>query len=198
MIYVFRNLKWVIPLFLLIAFACSLLSLRSCASLIELNEFGEAVGDDEVANCVEAGELDPDNPFAGWPLQGGVNWGLVFATFCDPIYFQNLGSVHRGVDFAYPIGHGVLASAGGQITRAELGHAMRGNNIEICHESGYCAIYMHLTDLFVLVGDVVDAGQTIGTVGSTGNSTGPHLHFEVRTPAGTAVDPAPSLGGGPL
>ena len=182
--------KWLLPILIVLVAATSLLSLRSCAESIGATGGGGETGE---VDCAEAGVLDPDNPFTGWPVAGGVDWGRVTATFCDPIYLSEFGQTHYGFDLGYGIGVETLASAGGTVTRAEEGHALRGNNIEICHPSGYCATYMHLEDIYVTVGETVAAATPIGTVGNTGNSTGPHLHFEVHNPAGAAIDPAPSL-----
>ncbi|MFK7805786.1 MAG: M23 family metallopeptidase [Anaerolineae bacterium] len=191
MTFILKIIIRFLPVIILFIAATSLLSLRSCADSV--GETGGGGGGAETVDCAEAGILDPANPFTGWPAAGGVNWGYTTATFCDPLYIANFGEIHYGIDLGYPAGHGALASADGTITRAEMGHALRGNNIELCHANGYCAIYMHLITLDVGVGDVVSAGQQIGTVGSTGNSTGPHLHFEVHNPAKKAIDPAPSL-----
>jgi murein DD-endopeptidase MepM/ murein hydrolase activator NlpD len=180
-----------LPLIILFVAATSLLSLRSCADGIGETTTSTS-GSVNHADCVEAGNIVVDNPHTLWPLSGGANWGVITASFCDPSYLLNLGQIHYGLDLGYPPGHTVLASSGGTIDRAEYGHSLRGNNIALCHID-YCAIYMHLTTIDVTQGQVVFAGQTIGTVGSTGNSTGPHLHFEVRNPWGNAIDPAPSL-----
>lgn len=190
-------LKRVLPFFFVFVAATSLLSLRSCAESVGVG--GSADGGAESVDCAEAGVLDPSNPFTGWPVAGGADWGKVTATFCDPVYFANLGNIHYGFDLGYPTGVDILASSDGLVVRAELeedavGAAKnRGNNIKICHESGYCATYMHLQNIDVVEGETVVSGQIIGTIGNTGNSTGPHLHFEIHNPAGKAIDPAPSL-----
>jgi murein DD-endopeptidase MepM/ murein hydrolase activator NlpD len=191
MTFILKIIVRFLPVIILFIAATSLLSLRSCADGVGATVGGG--GEAQNVNCVEAGVLDPANPFTGWPAAGGANWGYTTATFCDPVYLANLGSIHYGLDLGYPAGHGVLASAEGTIARAEMGHESMGNNIQLCHPDGYCAIYMHLISLDVGVGETVFTGQQIGTVGSTGNSTGPHLHFQVTNPAGLAIDPAPSL-----
>ncbi|MEM9774854.1 MAG: M23 family metallopeptidase [Chloroflexota bacterium] len=183
-------LKRALPFFFIFVAATSLLSLRSCAESVGV---GGGSSEATMGNCEGAGVLDPANPFTGWPVAGGADWGKVTATFCDPVYLANLGNIHYGFDLGYPTGAGTLASADGVVVRAEMGHALRGNNIKICHVNGYCATYMHLDTLQVGNGDSVTLGQQIGTIGNTGNSTGPHLHFEIHNPAGIAIDPAPSL-----
>ena len=89
---------------------------------------------------------------------------------------------HTGVDFAVPVGTDVLAVADGIITKANWG---KSYGIQIVQEVGlhskkqYC-IYAHLSKVLVKAGDKVKRGQHIGESGNTGNSTGPHLHFELR------------------
>jgi hypothetical protein len=109
-------------------------------------------------------------------------------------------SRHTGVDLAAPLGRPVLAAAGGQVTYAGW-DGPYGQRIEITHWDGTKTRYAHLSAITVADGSFVAAGETIGLVGSTGNSTGPHLHFEVRpAPSGQPVDPEPWMAarGAPL
>jgi murein DD-endopeptidase MepM/ murein hydrolase activator NlpD len=94
----------------------------------------------------------------------------------DP--FDGTDSVHRGVDFAGPVGSQVVSVAAGVVTRAEIASGY-GNLIEINHGSGYVTRYGHNQRLLVKEGDTVSRGTPIATMGSTGRSTGPHVHFEV-------------------
>lgn len=87
---------------------------------------------------------------------------------------------HSGIDFAAPSGTSVRAAGAGTVSIAGWGGAY-GNNIVIRHRSGDYTQYAHLSAMDVRVGQKVKPGQRIGRVGSTGNSTGPHLHFEART-----------------
>jgi LysM repeat protein len=89
---------------------------------------------------------------------------------------------HNGVDLAAPIGTPVLASGNGQVIVAKLGgyNGGYGNMIVISHANGIQTVYAHLSRIDVSSGESVSQGQTIGAVGNTGHSTGPHLHFEVR------------------
>jgi hypothetical protein len=107
---------------------------------------------------------------------------------------------HTGVDLAAPLGRPVLAAAGGQVTYTGW-DGPYGQRIEITHLDGTKTWYAHLSAITVDDGSFVAAGETVGLVGSTGNSTGPHLHFEVRpAPSGQPVDPEPWMAarGAPL
>ncbi len=98
---------------------------------------------------------------------------------------------HYGIDFDGDTGDPIVAAAGGTVLSAgwRTGY---GNTVVISHGSGFTTVYAHQTDVAVSAGDVVAGGELIGWVGSTGWSTGPHLHFEVRV-EGVAVDPDPYL-----
>jgi murein DD-endopeptidase MepM/ murein hydrolase activator NlpD len=95
---------------------------------------------------------------------------------------------HTGVDFADPAGTPVQAAGGGIVVAAATGRIGYGNYVVVAHGHGVETLYGHLDGLGVAVGDSVVAGQVIGFEGSTGFSTGPHLHFEVRVD-GQFVDP---------
>jgi len=100
---------------------------------------------------------------------------------------------HRGVDYASPTGSPVVAPAGGRIAlvgRESEGFRVHGNVVGIDHGQGVSSILLHLHSIDVKEGDFVNAGQKIGTVGSTGASTGPHLHWGLYV-HGEAVDPVP-------
>ena len=101
---------------------------------------------------------------------------------------------HTGQDFAVPIGTPVRAVGAGRVVKVSCGGAF-GIEIVIQHEGGYYTQYAHLAAVTVDQGERVAPGQWIGQSGTTGNSTGPHLHFEVRvTPElGSGVDPVPWL-----
>lgn len=95
----------------------------------------------------------------------------------DP--FTGRSAFHAGIDFIADVGTPVLSAAGGTVASAGW-HGDYGNVIEIEHDNGLSSKYAHLSAIEVKTGDVVMKGQRIGAVGSTGRSTGPHLHFEVR------------------
>jgi murein DD-endopeptidase MepM/ murein hydrolase activator NlpD len=95
----------------------------------------------------------------------------------DP--FTGHKSFHEGLDFAAMRGTPILAAASGKVTRAGV-YSGYGRMVEINHGNGLLTRYGHMSEVLVNPGDVVVQGQVIGAVGSTGRSTGPHLHFEVR------------------
>jgi murein DD-endopeptidase MepM/ murein hydrolase activator NlpD len=114
-----------------------------------------------------------------------------FGRRLDP--FTGKPARHTGLDYAAPHGAPVLASAGGRVRRAGP-YGAYGRTVEIDHGSGLVTRYGHLSRILVRVGDVLLPGQQIAKVGSTGRSTGPHLHFEVLQD-GTAVRPELFLDG---
>ncbi len=120
------------------------------------------------------------------PAKGG---SLVDATgyFMRPIVggvrTQGLhGSCHCGVDLANHVGTPVYAAASGKVIVSKMGgwHGGYGNYIVISHPNGTQTLYAHLSQTLISEGATVTKGQNIGLVGTTGNSTGPHLHFEIR------------------
>ncbi|NWF59310.1 MAG: M23 family metallopeptidase [Fischerella sp.] len=100
---------------------------------------------------------------------------------------------HRGVDYAGAVGSPVVAPAAGRVAlvgKVSEGFRVHGNVVGIDHGQGVTSIFMHLSRIKVKEGDMVKPGQVIGTVGSTGASTGPHLHWGLYV-NGQSVDPAP-------
>ncbi|HEY0973102.1 MAG TPA: M23 family metallopeptidase [Solimonas sp.] len=121
---------------------------------------------------------------SGWPIESG--WvSSLFGTRTDP--FTGRRTQHTGIDFAGRIGADVLSVAGGIVTEAGMREGY-GKLVEINHGNGYATRYAHSSELLVKVGDKVNKGQRIARVGSTGRSTGPHVHFEVLF-NGTLVNP---------
>ena len=96
--------------------------------------------------------------------------------------------MHTGIDFTAPPGSPIQATGNGKVITAEYGPGGYGNHIVIDHGYGYTSLYGHMATFTVKEGDIVHKGQTIGTVGNTGLSTGPHCHYEVRI-NGNPVDP---------
>jgi Peptidase family M23 len=101
---------------------------------------------------------------------------------------ESWATVHTGTDLAAPVGREVVAASAGQVTHASW-DGPHGQKVEITHADGTRSWYAHLSAITVTVHTHVAAGEVIGRLGSTGNSTGPHLHFEIRPPHGTPVDP---------
>ncbi|MGE7695534.1 peptidoglycan DD-metalloendopeptidase family protein [Lysinibacillus sp. NPDC094177] len=105
-----------------------------------------------------------------WPTVGGhISSGMG----------QRWGEFHRGIDIARPSNYNILASDNGVVVAAGVSGSY-GNRIVINHNNGYTTLYGHLSSIKVEVGQVVEKGSVIGIMGSTGNSTGTHLHFEVE------------------
>lgn len=107
-------------------------------------------------------------------------------------YGPRWGRMHGGIDFAAPIGTRLVAMYAGAVTFAgqQSGY---GNKVEIRYTDGTVSYYAHLSSISVQVGQRVSGGQLVGRVGSTGNSTGPHLHLEIHPHAGGPVNPYPWL-----
>lgn len=103
----------------------------------------------------------------------------------------NPNGFHSGIDLKSPAGYDIKASCAGKVTRASV-FGGYGNCVEIQHSGKYSTLYAHMSAYNCKVGDNVKQGDVIGKVGSTGMSTGPHLHFEIKE-NGKAVDPAPFL-----
>ncbi|MDQ6747976.1 MAG: M23 family metallopeptidase [Candidatus Dormibacteraeota bacterium] len=124
------------------------------------------------------------------PLRGAV---LTQSFGCSPYPFEPLEPAcatrhwHSGVDLAAPAGTPVRATLGGRV-RVLLSAGGFGLHVIVDHGAGLTSLYGHLSDALLPDGAAVEAGATIGDVGSTGNSTGPHLHFEIRRD-GVAEDP---------
>jgi murein DD-endopeptidase MepM/ murein hydrolase activator NlpD len=146
---------------------------------------------DMVAARVERLDLDrmafPSRaPIPGAEISSG------FGPRIDP--FTGRPARHTGFDYPAPYGTPILASAGGRVRYAGP-HGSYGKTVEIDHGEGLVSRYGHLSQILVRVGDILLPGQQIATVGSTGRSTGPHLHFEILRD-GTAVQPGPYLASG--
>jgi len=107
----------------------------------------------------------------------------------DP--FTGGGAMHSGIDFKGPKGQPILAAAGGRITHAGWKSGY-GKAVEVTHGNGLMTRYAHLSRIDVTVGERIEQGIQLGAMGSTGRSTGTHLHFEVRL-NGRAINPRPFL-----
>jgi murein DD-endopeptidase MepM/ murein hydrolase activator NlpD len=119
------------------------------------------------------------------PIETGYRLTSGFGFRADP--FSNVVAMHAGVDLRAALGTPVENVADGVVLRAEHADAY-GKVIDIEHDNGIVSRYAHLSQINVVVGDRVLSGQVIGLVGSTGRSTGPHLHYETRVD-GRPIDP---------
>ncbi|NEA99193.1 transglycosylase family protein [Streptomyces sp. SID13726] len=138
---------------------------------------------EKTEKATETGLVAPVNASLGTPYhKAGSSWSKGY---------------HTGVDFAVPTGTSVKAVAAGQVVTSGWGGSF-GYQVVIRHADGRYTQYAHLSAISVKSGQTVGAGQRIGRSGSTGNSTGPHLHFEVRTGPGfgSDIDPVAYLRGG--
>ena len=114
-----------------------------------------------------------------WPSQGVFSSG----------YGWRWGRMHKGVDIASNVGTPVVAARSGQVIFAGWHDAGYGYMVEILHEDGSKSLYGHNSRLLVQVGQQVSQGTMIAEMGSTGRSTGPHLHFEIHPPGRGAMNP---------
>jgi murein DD-endopeptidase MepM/ murein hydrolase activator NlpD len=130
-----------------------------------------------------------------WPLPGAVvTQGFGPSPYSIEPSYGGYAHFHTGLDLQGPPGSLVLAADGGLVASVTLStrsgtKAGYGSYVVINHGGGLTTLYAHLAVVFVHKGQIVRRGQVIGRQGNTGNSTGPHLHFEVRV-NGTPVDPA--------
>ena len=126
------------------------------------------------------------------PVVGEVEFTSGFGVRSDP--FLGRPAMHTGLDFRAATGDPVRATANGKVVSSGSAGGY-GRMVEIDHGNGLTTRYGHLSEINVRVGDVIKIGQVIGEVGSTGRSTGPHLHYETRID-GEAVDPQKFLRAG--
>jgi murein DD-endopeptidase MepM/ murein hydrolase activator NlpD len=122
------------------------------------------------------------------PVAGAVNAGFGWRTVPFPEF-------HKGLDLGADYGTPVHAAAAGTIASAGWAGEF-GIRVDIDHGNGYHTWYCHLSRIAVSAGQAVEKGETIAAVGSTGESTGPHLHYQVMHD-GVAIDPEPYLRGVP-
>jgi murein DD-endopeptidase MepM/ murein hydrolase activator NlpD len=126
------------------------------------------------------------------PVTGDVDISSSFGVRMDP--FLHLAAMHTGIDFRGNAGDPVHATAAGTVTVAGWSGGY-GKMVEIDHGNGLATRYGHLSTIEVNVGDKIRLGQIVGRLGSTGRSTGPHVHYETRID-GEAVDPQKFLNAG--
>jgi murein DD-endopeptidase MepM/ murein hydrolase activator NlpD len=120
----------------------------------------------------------------------GTNFTSGYGVRSDP--FKGRAAMHAGIDLAGPIGTPIYATADGIVQRSEYNNGGYGNLVELDHGHGIQTRYGHLSKSMVAAGQRVKRGDMIALMGSTGRSTGSHLHYEVRID-GKAVNPVPFL-----
>lgn len=120
-----------------------------------------------------------------WPCPASSRITSSFGSRSSPT--EGASSNHKGIDIGAPTGTDIVAAASGTVVVSTYSYSA-GNYVMINHGGGVYSVYMHASKLLVSVGDTVKSGQVIAKVGSTGYSTGPHLHFGIRL-NGTYVNP---------
>ncbi len=143
---------------------------------------------------VVEGEIEPTGDWV-MPISGSFIQTSDYGMRIDP--FDGTKTMHRGMDFACTNAvTPIRAVDNGQVVSVRKGNTGYGNSVIIKHETGLYSHYAHLYSLHVTEGEVVQQKEAVGKCGTTGNSTGPHLHFEVLTKNQyrSDIDPAPYLG----
>ena len=159
-----------------------------------LNELEQLTGErTDLLTVVESRLIDQRLKKMMVPTQNPVNApvGSRFGWRIDP--FTGRHALHTGLDFQATLGMPIVAAAGGVVVTSQV-HPEYGNMVEIDHGNGLITRYGHASRLLVKKGDLIKRGQQIALVGTTGRSTGPHLHFEVLV-QGVQQDPARFLAG---
>jgi len=126
------------------------------------------------------------------PVTGEIDFSSPFGVRVDP--FLHVPAMHTGIDFRGTFGEPIHATAAGTVTSAGWSGGY-GQMVEVDHGNGLATRYGHLSEIDVKVGQSIRIGQVVGRLGSTGRSTGPHLHYETRVD-GEAVDPQKFLKAG--
>lgn len=164
------------------------------ASIQASKEEASRKAEEESRRAEENGETVPETPAEGgntntgfiWPLPDSKRITSYYGSRVDPVTGEK-GAFHSGLDVGAPTGTDIVAAAEGTVTVAGY-TSINGNYIKIYHGNGITTAYCHCSVLEVEAGEKVSQGQVIAKVGSTGKSTGPHLHFGVAKD-GTYVDP---------
>ncbi|PSR17178.1 metalloendopeptidase [filamentous cyanobacterium CCP3] len=122
----------------------------------------------------------------GQPIAGRAKVSSEFGLRPNPFGTRSY-EMHEGIDFSGPVGKPILATAEGVVVRADYNGGY-GNHVRIDHGYNYETLYAHLSDIEVKIGDRVQRGDVVGYLGSTGRSSGPHLHYSIYR-NGQAVNP---------
>ncbi len=165
-------------------------TLKETADIKQLTSYLESAVQpvEQIGKMLESqGELFSDIPSI-WPVKNGIGHiSMAFGQNIHPI--KGIWYIHRGIDFStYRSGDGVVATANGQVAAVGFDNSF-GNYVIIKHKHGIYTRYAHLGTIRVQKGDQVSQRDVIGTIGNTGLSTGPHLHYEIHI-GSDVVDPA--------
>jgi murein DD-endopeptidase MepM/ murein hydrolase activator NlpD len=164
---------------------------QSLETKISINEqtYDKLQNEDERLNAELAKEMTKLQSKSQSYIGGKMTWPVPASSRISSYFGDKVSrsAPHQGLDIAAPTGTTIVAASGGKVINSSV-RSGYGNVVIIDHGSGIATYYAHCSKLLVKVGDMVTAGSVIAKVGSTGNSTGPHCHFEVRE-NGTAVNP---------
>ena len=187
-------LSLLIPL-VLIALSCFLISgtelfyTTACLSKGQKEcsdyTYNSSLSDKRIAAKTER-YIEEHSPHFVYPMEGTLTSAFAYRT--DPID-GSVNAYHQGIDIAPINDLYIKAYSEGRVTFSSKTDGEYGNYVIISHKEGFETLYAHCSELLVNAGDEVKAGEVIAIVGSTGRSTGTHLHFEVRV-EGVPVDPA--------
>jgi murein DD-endopeptidase MepM/ murein hydrolase activator NlpD len=136
---------------------------------------------------------DPQPPFRGGTTSPSTSWIWPTQGMFSSGFGWRWGRMHKGIDVANNVGTPIVAAREGQVAFAGWHDGGYGYLVEILHPDGSRSLYAHNSRLLVSKGDMVAQGQVISQMGSTGRSTGPHLHFEIHPPGKGAVNPLQML-----
>jgi len=156
-------------------------SAEETPSLLAAGVDGLALSSDAAPADSALDDLGPDDPVPAdqaarwiWPVRGEIS--------------QFFSNSHRGIDIVSEHGEVVVAADGGEVVYSKWESSGLGYLVIVDHGDGYWTYYGHLYGFYVGVGQVIERGDLVGQIGNTGNSTGPHLHFEIRH-LGVSRDP---------
>ncbi|MFI3257395.1 MAG: M23 family metallopeptidase [Spirochaetales bacterium] len=165
-------------------------SVREISDVQQLTSYIEGVVEpiEQIGEIVSSQQVMFSNTPNIWPLKGGI--GRITHEFGHAIHpINGQWYIHIGLDFATGrIGDPIIATANGKIVSNSYSDS-HGISVIIEHKYGYRTRYSHMSTTYVTLGQEVSQGEVIGTIGNTGMSTGPHLHYEVHI-GSSVVDPA--------